>query len=39
MSKQYSYLAGCYDLLNSDFDYEKYARFIDSEIRKSEKGG
>lgn len=37
MSKQYSYLAGCYDLLNSDFNYEEYARFIDSEIRKSEK--
>ena len=36
MSKQYSYLAGSYDLLNSHFDYEKYAAFIDSEIRACE---
>ncbi len=36
MSKQYSYLAGSYDLLNSDFDYNKYATFIDGEIRATE---
>ncbi|MBQ9744240.1 MAG: class I SAM-dependent methyltransferase [Clostridia bacterium] len=35
--EQYSFLAGVYDSLNSDFDYEGYADYIDSEIRKYEK--
>ncbi|MBQ8392133.1 MAG: class I SAM-dependent methyltransferase [Clostridia bacterium] len=35
--EQYSFLAGVYDSLNSDFDYEGYAEFIDNEIRKYEK--
>ncbi|MBR2025009.1 MAG: class I SAM-dependent methyltransferase [Clostridia bacterium] len=35
--KQYSFLAGVYDLLNSDYDYGKYADFLDSEIKANEK--
>ena len=34
--KQYSHLAGVYDLLNCDYDYNKYASFIDSEIKENE---
>ncbi len=33
MKEQYSSLAGVYDLLNADFDYGAYARFIDKEIK------
>lgn len=36
MNKQYSSLAGVYDLLNADFDYLSYARFIDSVIKENE---
>ena len=35
--KQYSFLASVYDLLNSDYDYDKYADFLDTEIRANEK--
>jgi len=35
-NKQYSYLAGVYDSLNSDFDYEEYAKYLDKEIRENE---
>ena len=35
--KQYSFLAGVYDSLNSDFDYEAYAKYLDREIRANEK--
>ena len=34
--KQYSFLANVYDLLNSDYDYEKYADFLDGAIRSNE---
>lgn len=33
MNEQYSSLASAYDLLNADFDYSAYARFIDKEIK------
>ena len=35
MSEQYSSLASVYDLLNADFNYSAYARFIDKEIKAS----
>ena len=35
--KQYSFLAGVYDSLNSDFDYDAYAKYLDREIRDNEK--
>ena len=36
MSKQYSFLAGVYDSLNSDFDYDGYVKYLDKEIRENE---
>ena len=35
--KQYSNLASVYDLLNDEYDYNKYADFLDSEIKANEK--
>ncbi len=35
--KQYSFLASVYDLLNDEYDYNKYADFLNSEIRANEK--
>jgi len=35
--KQYSFLANVYDLLNDEYDYNKYADFLDSEIKANEK--
>ena len=35
--KQYSFLANVYDILNSDYDYNRYADFLDSEIKANEK--
>jgi len=37
MNEQYSSLASVYDLLNADFDYEAYAKFLASEIKANEK--
>ena len=34
MNNQYSSLAGVYDILNADFDYASYARFIDEQIKE-----
>ena len=36
MDKQYSSLASVYDVLNRDFDYSGYAKFLDSEIKEWE---
>lgn len=36
MEKQYSSLASVYNGLNSHYDYQKYASFIDSEIKANE---
>ena len=33
--KQYSNLASVYDLLNDEYDYNKYADFLDSEIKSN----
>ena len=30
--KQYNFLASVYDLLNDEYDYTKYADFLDGEI-------
>jgi SAM-dependent methyltransferase len=35
--KQYSNLASVYDLLNDEYDYNKYADFLDSEIKENER--
>lgn len=35
--KQYSFLAGVYDSLNSHFDYGSYVKYLDKEIRDNEK--
>ena len=35
--KQYSFLANVYDLLNDEYDYDKYADFLASEINANEK--
>lgn len=35
--EQYSFLAGAYDLLNGDYDYNKYADFLAEEIKANEK--
>ncbi len=35
--KQYSFIAGAYDLLNSDYDYNGYAKFLAEEIKANEK--
>lgn len=37
MGKQYSSVAGVYDALNSDFDYEAYADYIQGQIKKHQK--
>ena len=37
MNKQYSSLAGVYDILNADYDYSAYAKFIHEQIKKNEK--
>ncbi len=34
--KQYSFLASVYDLLNADYDYNKYADFLDRTIKENE---
>ncbi len=36
-NKQYSFLAGVYDSLNSHFDYGAYAKYLDKEIRSAER--
>lgn len=36
-NRQYSSLSYVYDSLNSDFDYEGYAKYLDKEIRENEK--
>ena len=35
--KQYNFLASVYDLLNDEYDYTKYADFLDGEIKANEK--
>ncbi len=35
--KQYSFLASVYDLLNDEYDYNKYAELLDGEIRANER--
>ena len=37
MNKQYSSLAGVYDILNADYDYSAYAKVIHEQIKKNEK--
>ena len=37
MEKQYGALAGFYDALNADFDYDAYASYLDAQIKKHQK--